>query len=377
MPLKRHIFAALLAILLLLSAWALAEIDLKPYEIESDRFTPVEILAPDVYLVLQGGSLNGATPPTALVLLDHGQKAFEQRLPKEPSDDPRTVYSLFVADENRYGLRILDTYTRFTRFRLLENGALTEGFSIEGYPCFEPLPDWLCRLHQQDGMCFVDRFDWDGVLLSSTPVSEIEPTSYSGFTVLSDKSIAYIAWDIYVPQNRYTLHHLRVSRDGEPLSAVSVSLPNESFTPTGAFSPNGGILSFTDAKLTGLREPYFSFLACSDTDGSLRFVKSLKAKGISLSVTQAVLRDDGSSTVYGTAIRSSRSIFRAFKLELNASGQILSRDVRDFTTRADNQYTVRLDPLGNAYVVTEDENRIAIVPFEDLPVLDDIEFVPE
>ena len=377
MPLKRHIFAALLAVLLLLSAWALAEIDLKPYEIESDRFTPVEILAPDVYLVLQGGSLNGATPPTALVLLDHGQKAFEQRLPKEPSDDPRTVYSLFVADENRYGLRILDTYTRFTRFRLLENGALTEGFSIEGYPCFEPLPDWLCRLHQQDGMCFVDRFDWDGVLLSSTPVSEIEPTSYSGFTVLSDKSIAYIAWDIYVPQNRYTLHHLRVSRDGEPLSAVSVSLPNESFTPTGAFSPNGGILSFTDAKLTGRREPYFSFLACSDTDGNLRFAKSLKAKDINLSVTQAVLRDDGSATVYGRAERSSQGLFRAFKLELNASGQILSRDVRDFTTRADDQYTVKLDPLGNAYVVTEDENPIAIVPFEDLPVLDDIEFALE
>ena len=377
MPLKRHIFAALLAILLLLSAWALAEIDLKPYEIESDRFTPVEILAPDVYLVLQGGSLNGATPPTALVLLDHGQKAFEQRLPKEPSDDPRTVYSLFVADENRYGLRILDTYTRFTRFRLLENGALTEGFSIEGYPCFEPLPDWLCRLHQQDGMCFVDRFDWDGVLLSSTPVSEIEPTSYSGFTVLSDKSIAYIAWDIYVPQNRYTLHHLRVSRDGEPLSVVSVSLPNESFAPTGAFSPNGGILSFTDAKLTGLREPYFSFLACSDTDGNLRFAKSLKAKDNNCSVTQAVLRDDGSSTVYGTVIRSSRSVFRAFRLELDASGHIVSRDVRDFTTRADYLYTVKLDPLGNAYVVTNDENPIAIVPFEDLPPLDDIEFVLE
>lgn len=53
MPNKRRFFAALLTILPLLSAWALAEIDLKPYEIESDRFTPVEILAPDMYLVLQ------------------------------------------------------------------------------------------------------------------------------------------------------------------------------------------------------------------------------------------------------------------------------------------------------------------------------------
>ena len=377
MPNKRRFFAALLTALSLLSAWALAEIDLKPYEIESDRFTPVEILAPDMYLVLQDGSLNGVKQPTALVLLDHGQKVFEQRLPEEPSDGPHTFYSLFVADEKRYGLRIFDTSTYVARFQLLENGTLTQGFSIEGYPHFEPLPDCLCRLHRQDGMCFVERFDWNGILLSSTPVSEIEPTPYSGFTVLDDKSIAYIAWDINVSQDQYRLYHLHVSHDGELLSSVPISLPNEIFSPMGAFSPNGGILSYTDAKLAGLREPYFSFLACSDTDGNLRFTKSLKAKNINLSVTQAVLRNDGSATIYGTAERSSKKLFRVFKLELDASSQILSRDVRDFTTRADYQYTVKLDPLGNAYVVTENENRIAIVPFEDLPVLDDIKFTLE
>ena len=226
-------------------------------------------------------------------------------------------------------------------------------------------------------MCFVERFDWNGILLSSTPVSEIEPTPYSGFTVLDNKSIAYIAWDINVSQDQYRLYHLHVSHDGELLSSVPISLPNEIFSPMGAFSPNGGILSYTDAKLAGLREPYFSFLACSDRDGNLRFAKSLKAKNINLSVTQAVLRNDGSATIYGTAERSSKKLFRVFKLELDASSQILSRDVRDFTTRADYQYTVKLDPLGNAYVVTENENRIAIVPFEDLPVLDDIEFMLE
>ena len=52
----------------------------------------------------QDGSLNGVKQPTALVLLDHGQKVFEQRLPEEPSDGPHTFYSLFVADEKRYGL---------------------------------------------------------------------------------------------------------------------------------------------------------------------------------------------------------------------------------------------------------------------------------
>ena len=260
MPNKRRFFAALLTALSLLSAWALAEIDLKPYEIESDRFTPVEILAPDMYLVLQDGSLNGVKQPTALVLLDHGQKVFEQRLPEEPSDGPHTFYSLFVADEKRYGLRIFDTSTYVARFQLLENGTLTQGFSIEGYPHFEPLPDCLCRLHRQDGMCFVERFDWNGILLSSTPVSEIEPTPYSGFTVLDNKSIAYIAWDINVSQDQYRLYHLHVSHDGELLSSVPISLPNEIFSPMGAFSPNGGILSYTDAKLEGFVNHISAFL---------------------------------------------------------------------------------------------------------------------
>lgn len=89
-------------------------------------------------------------------------------------------------------------------------------------------------------MCFVERFDWNGILLSSTPVSEIEPTPYSGFTVLDDKSIAYIAWDINVSQDQYRLYHLHVSHDGELLSSVPISLPNEIFSPMGAFSPNGG-----------------------------------------------------------------------------------------------------------------------------------------
>ena len=89
------------------------------------------------------------------------------------------------------------------------------------------------------------------------------------------------------------------------------------------------------------------------------------------------MRDDGSATVYGIAERDSQNLFRAFKLELDASGRILSRDVRDFTTRAGDQYQIQLDPLGNAYVVTKDENRIAVVPFEALPTRDDIELILE
>ena len=376
---KRHIFAALLAVLLLLSACAFAEIDLKPYEIESARFSTVEILAPDVYLVLHDGIKNGGELPTALILLDHGQKVFEQRLPDYADNSEfRTFYVLFAVNKACYGLMSYDN-TSFTRFQLLENGMLSEGFSLsDRLSSFSALPDGPCILLKQDNLYILEHLDWSGALLSSTSFSATESTLYSGFTMLNDQSLAYIACDIGDSHNPDKLYDLHLSPDGELLSSVPVSLPNANFIPSGAFSPGGGMLSYTDAKLTGRREPYFSFLACSDTDGNLRFAKSLKAKDINLSVTQAVARDDGSATVYGRAERSSQGIFRAFKLELDASGRILARDVRDFTTRAGDQYIVKLDPLGNAYVVADDsEHPIAIVPFEDLPVLDDIEFVLE
>ena len=76
--------------------------------------------------------------------------------------------------------------------------------------------------------------------------------------------------------------------------------------------------------------------------------------------------------LYGTAMANSRGLFTVFRLELDAQGHILSRDIRDFTTRAIHLYDVTLDALGNAYVIADDYlNPIAVVPFEDLPAHDD------
>ena len=69
-----------------------------------------------------------------------------------------------------------------------------------------------------------------GILLASTPVSPLHAATYGGFTVLADKSVAYIAPDIDISQGRYALNHLRVSADGEPLSAVHIPLPSDSST---------------------------------------------------------------------------------------------------------------------------------------------------
>ena len=245
---KRRLFGALLFMLTLLSSAACAKINLKPYEVPSASGTEVEILAPEVYLLLHDSSLNGGKLKTALVLLDHGQTVFEQRLPDHTADSETLSYQLFVADANRYGILTTESHSNFIRFRLLEDGALSEGFSVQGdLTGYAASLGWLCNLSWEGGAYAVNRFDWDGILLASTPVSPLHAATYGGFTVLADKSVAYIAPDIDISQGRYALNHLRVSADGEPLSAVHIPLPSDSSTTYGAFSPDGGMLSYTES----------------------------------------------------------------------------------------------------------------------------------
>lgn len=209
---KRRLFGALLFMLTLLSSAACAKLNLKPYEVPSASGTEVEILAPEVYLLLHDSPLNGGKLKTALVLLDHGQTVFEQRLPDHTADSENLSYRLFVADANRYGILTTGSHSNFIRFRLLEDGALSEGFSVQGdLTGYAALLGWLCNLSWEGGAYAVNRFDWNGILLASTPVSPLHAATYGGFTVLADKSVAYIALDIDISQGRYALNHLRVS----------------------------------------------------------------------------------------------------------------------------------------------------------------------
>ena len=114
--------------------------------------TEVEILAPEVYLLLHDSPLNGGKLKTALVLLDHGQTVFEQRLPDHTADSENLSYRLFVADANRYGILTTESHSNFIRFRLLEDGALSEGFSVQGdLTGYAALLGWLCNLSWEGG----------------------------------------------------------------------------------------------------------------------------------------------------------------------------------------------------------------------------------
>ena len=177
---------------------------------------------------------------------------------------------------------------------------------------------WLCNLSWEGGTYAVNRFDWDGILLASTPVSPLRAATYGGFTVLADKSVAYIAPDIDISQGRYALNHLRVSADGEPLSAVHIPLPSDSSTTYGAFSPDGGMLSYTESH--ALTEPSQFFLARSDAAGRLLFHQNaLKAADINVRVNCALSRRRLDHALrHGDP--NPRKYFAVFRLDLDAQG---------------------------------------------------------
>ena len=101
----------------------------------------------------------------------------------------------------------------------------------------------------------------------------------------------------------------------------------------------------------------------SHTMGSERAARRFRAR-----YPQA---DRFSVTLYGSAMANSRGLFTVFRLNLDAQGNVAALDVRDFTTRATYLYSVKLDPLGNAYAVAQDyKHPIAVVPFDALPVCD-------
>ena len=108
-----------------------------------------------------------------------------------------------------------------------------------------------------------------------------------------------------------------------------------------------------------------------DAQNNVLYQKTLSAPKTVVDISGAQSSPDGSVTLYGSAMANSRGLFTVFRLNLDAQGNVAALDVRDFTTRATYLYSVKLDPLGNAYAVAQDyKHPIAVVPFDALPVCD-------
>ena len=366
---KSSFSAVLFALLLLVSACAAAEIDLTPYELPSEYGSSVQVISPTLTLVLTDktyGSSNENTLPTSITLYDKGKVGLQIELPDYAEDGTRQIYELFAASPTRYGLITFQPNTetvRPVRFQLLLGNGLTKGVTLNsGTGYYRFTSDSILNRRYEGDTQFIDRYYLEGDLISSTslPLALSAPYAY---TVWPNSTLAY------VPDCEDGLHVQRLSSDGTLLSDLLLPHSTDAIIPRVYFSDEGNVLCQYQ-----VGDPYqSSVLNCVDEQNALLWSKTLSAPNAIVAVSQVQFLPDHETVLMGSAVAKSRGLFTIFKLHVDAQGNILSRDIRDFTTHATYRYDEVLDTLGNLYAVTRDTDDypIAVVPFEDLPAHDD------
>ena len=108
-------------------------------------------------------------------------------------------------------------------------------------------------------------------------------------------------------------------------------------------------------------------------DGKCDWSKTLSVKNAVVHPRESAIQADGTVTLYGNAIANSRGLFTVFALNLDAQGNVLGVDVRDYSVRKDNSPEIRLASDGTPFVhsIVIDSRPAVLVPFDDLPEVND------
>lgn len=365
----KHFLLAAFSVLLLLSSSAWAQIDLKPYEIPSAVHASFSILIhPGMYLVQNNGRFNDGQAPTSVTLWNNGQKTYEKNF---DNDADFRLFDIFALDENTLGYilfkwegtNLIRQYVQITAdgdkpLFTLPSDVVSPRLSSGG----------VYAIRQGDEQASVCLYDERGNLQFESPLNAARPTGL-GYVPLPDGSLSVLVCESLSTED--TIASLeRIQPDG---SSASVRLAQ-----TDDAAPLSGQLFDDGSGMIVLRASddsryFYDKLIRFDAQGRILWTKALRADKAIVSVAHMESCGD-SIWLYGTAMANSRKLFTVFKLEINADGSIVSRDIRDFTTRSTYLYDVTLDLQGNPYAQTlssDSDHLVAAVPFEDLPAHDD------
>lgn len=115
-------------------------------------------------------------------------------------------------------------------------------------------------------------------------------------------------------------------------------------------------------------------------DGQILWEKKFSAPKAVFNINASIPHPETKTvTLVGTVIANSRGLFNAFTMDINLDGNLLVLDVRDFSARADYNFSCKLDQEGNPYAVSdslifpnrEEGTKSIAVPFDCLPQTND------
>lgn len=365
----KRFFPAIFSALLLLSASALAQIDLKPYEIPSAVYASFSILIhPGMYLVQNNGRINDGQAPTSVTLWNDGQKTFEKVF---DDDADFRLFDIFALDENTMGY-ILTKWEGTNLIRQYVQITADGSKPLFTLPSDVVSPylssDCVYAIRQGSKQASVCLYDGQGNLQFEAPLDAARPTGLD-YAPQPDGSLSVLVLDnLSVEDTSASLE--RIQPDG---SSTSIKLAQaDAVTPLSGqlFDDGSGVITL---RTSDDSRYFYDKLIRFDAQGHILWTKALRADKAIISVDY--MKPCGNSIwLYGTAMANSRKLFTVFKLEINADGSIVSRDIRDFTTHSTYLYNVAFDLQGNPYARTlssDSAHLVAAVPFEDLPVHDD------
>lgn len=368
---KTKLFSLLFALLALAVSAASAKIDLTPYEVPNSTVAQFLVIQPGLFLVLNDSGMNNGAVPDSVVLLQDGQTLFSKEFDE---NGEWQLFSIFQMNENCYGY-ILDKHGDLTlgrQFVRLTSAGPSLLLQLPDHCHSIQLMDFgVAFLYETDTVHALRLLDWQGNLKVDYALDPLKPHSLFDSALLADGTLRVLMVDTgetpAVDSGNMMLRTF--SNTGELLSEQVVQSPYiGGHNDTVAFDSDGGLVVCT----APLADYKIQQIIRMDAQNNVLYQKTLSAPKTVVGISAAHPLPDGSVTLYGTAMANSRGLFTAFKLDLDAQGNIAALDIRDFTTRATYLYDVDLDVQGNVSVVARDyQNPIAVVPFEVLPAHSD------
>lgn len=364
----------LFALLMMCGVWARGEvvydakgrIDLAPYELEGGV---MPVYGAD------GGSLSvyNRLPMWSREAdwhLTYRREGAEDIAVALPNQEEMIHYSAHVSGDGRYIVSADMAYGRRTCYWFSAQG-LTPFLQTEGlYSPRIMKTGYLGVKKGEDGAQHLKCWDFDGTLRFSAALDmdsailydEIEEADGTFVLLMASRE----AWEI-----------VRVSRGGEMLSRWKVGGGTEygnGNTRYIARDELGGYLFFAPRM-----EDYTQMTVMRlDEQGAMTWKKTLSADSAIAGIDMSQARADGTTAFYGRVCANSRGLFRVFEIVVDAQGNIISRDMRDFTTRCTYQYRVTERGDGQVFVVCDtlvadgDEDiRVYAVPFDALRPCED------
>ena len=367
---KRRFFASALLALVLLSAAACAQIDLAPYEIPDSAMAQITLIQPGLFLIRHDSAMNDGTVPTSVILFQNGQPIFSRQF---DNDGDWRLFSTFLMSEACYGYVLADhgDPTLGRLFVRLTGSGPSPLLQLTDHRHSVRLMNFgIAFLYETDAACALQLLDWQGRLKVNYALDPALRYSMLGSTLLADGTLRALTVDRPRADSGESARMIlrTFSNAGALRSEQDVQSPYiGGFNDTVAFASDGGLVVCT----APLADYKIQQIIRMDAQNNVLYQKTLSAPKTVVDISGAQPSPDGSVTLYGSAMANSRGLFTVFRLNLDARGNVAALDVRDFTTRATYLYSVKLDPLGNAYVVAQDyKHPIAVVPFEALPVCD-------